>query len=284
MLNSDFGKKCYDIATKTKTLYVLGGWGQPLTQANKNYFEKTYKKNGTDFKADIDAATSDTFAFDCVCFVKSVLDGFVGDTTKTYGGATYGKPCPDVTINDLLNKYCVDISTDVNNILIGEFIVSADYGHCGVYVGVVNGKRMVAESTYNKSYNGKSGVQLICMDIPERKSLWKYHGKLWYWMDYKYKDKSLATITTTPSVPTVLDVTTLKKMVNDKIIAKQGDKGDYVKEIQKVLIARGYSCGSAGADGVFGVTTKDAVIKFQTKRQLTANGIVNYDTMIKLIG
>ena len=29
MLNSDFAKKFINIAQNVKTLYVLGGWGQP---------------------------------------------------------------------------------------------------------------------------------------------------------------------------------------------------------------------------------------------------------------
>ena len=278
MLATEFASKCIEVAQKVKTLYVYGGWGQPLNQANKNYLKKLYKKNATDFAADIDAADDNTFAFDCVCFVKSMLDGFKADKTKTYGGATYGKPCPDITIQDLLNKYCVDISTNLNNIMIGEFIVSSDYGHCGIYVGKLNGKRMVAESTYNKSYNGYSGVQLIDMDRPERKNMWKYHGKLWQWMDYNVNTNQ------TSAAPTPITTDKLKSMVNEKIKAKKGDKNEYVKEIQRILISKGFACGPYGADGDYGLNTEKAVKAFQTKNQLTVNGIVDYATIIKLIG
>lgn len=48
--------------------YVSGGWGQPLTPANKtrlinkNSFNYTYRNI-------INAQTSNTFAFDCVCLI-----------------------------------------------------------------------------------------------------------------------------------------------------------------------------------------------------------------------
>ena len=45
MLNSDVAKKFINIAQNVKTLYVLGGWGQPLTSYWKNYFLTNYKKN-----------------------------------------------------------------------------------------------------------------------------------------------------------------------------------------------------------------------------------------------
>ena len=170
----------------------------------------------------------------------------------------------------------------MKNLLIGEFIVSNDYGHCGVYVGVINGKRMVAESTYNTSYNKKSGVQLIDMDIPERKSMWKYHGKLWLWMDYKYKDASLYQ-NPVPTPSPVVDIAALKKMVDARVKAQKGDKNNYVKEIQKVLISKGFSCGNGGADGIFGNDTLAAVKKFQSAKKLTVTGIIDYDTIKNLI-
>ena len=287
MLNSDFAKKCIDIANNVKTLYVCGGWGQPLTDYWKNYFISHYKFNrstdpyGKDRAALIRAASADTFAGDCVCSIKSILDGFCADPNQSYGGATYGKPCPDYSIKNMLDKECVDVSTDMNNILIGEFLSYGDYSHCGIYVGIINGKRMVFECTYRD----KDGMQLIDMDCSYRKNVWKIHGKLWNFMDYSYKDKSL--YTDTPSVnpsPAKVDTSTLKSMVTTKVKAQKGDKGDYVKEIQKVLIARGFSCGSCGADGDFGSGTKTAVMNFQKANKLTADGIVGYDTIVKLIG
>ncbi len=292
MLNSDFAKKLIDITQNVKTLYVTGGWGQPLTDYWKNYFISHYEFNrsidpyGKDRAALIRAASSDTFAGDCVCSVKTVLDGFKGDPTQTYGGATYGKPCPDYTIKDMLDKECVDVSNDMDNILIGEFLSYGDYSHCGVYVGIINNRRMVFECTYRD----RDGMQLIDMDCSYRKNMWKVHGKLWNFMDYKYKEKSLYTTTittptTTANTPAVtVNTTALKTMVNTKVKVSKGNKGDYVKEIQKVLIARGFSCGSSGADGIFGTNTFNAVKAFQKANKLTESGIVDYATIVKLIG
>lgn len=53
----------------------------------------------------------------------------------------------------------------------------------------------------------------------------------------------------------------------------QGSRGSKVTQLQKNLIALGYSCGSAGADGSYGVGTASAVREFQTKNGLSVDGI-----------
>lgn len=63
---------------------------------------------------------------------------------------------------------------------------------------------------------------------------------------------------------------------------EKGDKGSDVKELQKMLIACGYSCGSAGADGDYGNDTVKAVKKFQKAYKLTVDGIAGQATMAKL--
>ena len=60
------------------------------------------------------------------------------------------------------------------------------------------------------------------------------------------------------------------------------DRGSNVKELQKLLIAKGYSCGSSGADGIFGNGTKKAVIAFQKANGLTVDGLAGKRTMEKL--
>lgn len=61
-------------------------------------------------------------------------------------------------------------------------------------------------------------------------------------------------------------------------------KGEDVRAAQKALIAKGYSCGSSGADGQFGDGTKDAVLRFQKAHGLKADGIIGKDTCAKLGG
>ena len=64
--------------------------------------------------------------------------------------------------------------------------------------------------------------------------------------------------------------------VADAAVLKQGSKGDLVKEVQTKLIKWGYLTGRA--DGIFGAKTKTAVIKFQRKNGLTADGIIGTRT------
>lgn len=58
-----------------------------------------------------------------------------------------------------------------------------------------------------------------------------------------------------------------------KSYLQKGDKGDSVKTMQKMLIACGYSCGSAGADGIFGDGTDKAVRAFQKDYKLAVDGM-----------
>ena len=63
---------------------------------------------------------------------------------------------------------------------------------------------------------------------------------------------------------------------------KKGASGSNVKDLQKQLIALGYSCGSKGADGKFGDDTLKAVKQFQKDQGLKADGIVGKDTWTAL--
>lgn len=51
-----------------------------------------------------------------------------------------------------------------------------------------------------------------------------------------------------------------------------GDVGDAVKSMQSLLIACGYVCGAAGADGEFGAETDKALKSFQRDHGLTVDG------------
>ena len=64
----------------------------------------------------------------------------------------------------------------------------------------------------------------------------------------------------------------------------RGSKGDEVKDLQARLIALGHSCGSCGADGVFGGGTEGAVKAFQTANGLTADGKCGPKTWAALDG
>ncbi len=59
-------------------------------------------------------------------------------------------------------------------------------------------------------------------------------------------------------------------------VLRQGSKGGEVKEVQRRLKLWGYYKGSV--DGVFGSGTRSAVIAFQKKNGLTADGVVGKST------
>lgn len=56
-------------------------------------------------------------------------------------------------------------------------------------------------------------------------------------------------------------------------LLKYGAVGDAIKDMQEKLIALGYSCGSAGADGIFGNGTLKAIKAFQQDKNLEVDGI-----------
>ena len=64
--------------------------------------------------------------------------------------------------------------------------------------------------------------------------------------------------------------------VADAAVLKQGSKGELVKTMQQRLIKWGYLSGTA--DGIFGAKTKAAVISFQKRNGLVADGIVGTKT------
>ena len=61
-------------------------------------------------------------------------------------------------------------------------------------------------------------------------------------------------------------------------------RGEDVRQAQEALIAKGYPCGSRGADGQFGDDTKQAVEAFQKKNGLRQDGIIGKDTCERLGG
>ena len=70
--------------------------------------------------------------------------------------------------------------------------------------------------------------------------------------------------------------TAVESVVLPVAVLKTGSRGSEVKEVQRRLKKWGYYNGSV--DGVFGAGTKKAVIAFQKKNGLTADGVVGKAT------
>lgn len=174
---SDFINKVKDVATNYKTLYVLGCFGAPMNEKNKNRYTKnnSYNKGRVSM---IRNATPDTFGFDCVCLIKGILWGWCGNVDKTYGGATYqSNSVPDIGANAMIKK-CSDVSTDFKKIVPGCAVWCE--GHIGVYIG----DGLAVECTPKWA----NKVQITAVGNIGKKAgyntrNWTKHGKL-PWVDY----------------------------------------------------------------------------------------------------
>lgn len=172
MKASEFVQRLKDIATNYKTLYVMGCFGAPMTAANKRRYidHHHYNKQAARVKH-INAASADTFGFDCVCLIKGVLWGWNGDKNKIYGGAKYAtNSVPDVNATAMINL-CSDISTDFSKIEVGEAV------YTDVHIGVYIGDGLVVECTPA----WKNRVQITACNVPKagyNTRKWTKHGKL----------------------------------------------------------------------------------------------------------
>ncbi|HIU46600.1 MAG TPA: spore cortex-lytic enzyme [Candidatus Fimadaptatus faecigallinarum] len=78
----------------------------------------------------------------------------------------------------------------------------------------------------------------------------------------------------------VMFVLAIMPVARAAVTVGPGDTGENVKKIQRRLIQYDYMDGTA--DGVYGEKTRQAVIKFQKKYGLTADGVVGPATAAKL--
>ncbi len=174
MTNTQFAEKARDIALNYKTLYVMGCFGAPLNNTNKNRYCNNHEYNKrAERTAKIRNASADTFGFDCVCLIKGILWGWNGNTGATYGGAKYASNgVPDVNADGIM-KYCTDVSTNFSNIQIGEIVHMS--GHVGIHIG----DGLVVECTPI----WKDKVQITALGNIGKKNgyntrTWVNHGKL----------------------------------------------------------------------------------------------------------
>ena len=166
--------KAIEVAKKFKTLYVMGCFGAPMTDKNKQRYttNHSYNKNATRTKM-INAASADTFGFDCVCLIKGLLWGWCGDAGKVYGGATYtSNGVPDIGADQMI-KVCSGVSTDFTKIEVGEAVWME--GHIGIYVG----DGLSVECT-PKWENKVQITACNCSKSGYNRRNWTKHGKLPY--------------------------------------------------------------------------------------------------------
>lgn len=323
--NIKTGKQLAEAATKVaksyKTLYVSGCFGSPMTDTNKKRYttNNSYNKQTARTKM-INAASSDTFGFDCVCLIKGLLWGWNGNLSDTYGGARYAtNGVPDIG-EDKMITLCSGVSENFNQIEVGEVLWMS--GHIGIYIG----DGLAVECTPS----WKNGVQITSVNrtkIGYNRRNWTKHGKLPY-VSYsstgqnavttptpKYTDKIKAYqnwLNNNFSTGTKLNVdgdfgpktrqTTIiaiQKTLNSDYgkrlavdgsfgmltsmafpMLKLGSKGKLVYILQGLLYGHGYDPN--GFDGSFGNGCMTAVNNYLTVEKFSVNGTVTGAVMQKL--
>lgn len=65
-------------------------------------------------------------------------------------------------------------------------------------------------------------------------------------------------------------------------VLKARSIGEDVKELQKTLLEKGFSCGKDGISGIFGNSTMNALIRFQKENKLIPTGLTDNATIEKL--
>lgn len=268
MNNKELVQKAIDAAKNYKTIYANGMFGSPVTEsiiAQKarqlpNWYTKDRQAN---LRALIDKGY---YGFDCICFVKALLWGWCGDSTKSYGGAGYeSNGVPDIGESEMLGK-CIGVTTDFTQIEVGEYLYID--GHCGLYAG--DGLAIECTSRWN------NGVQITAVGNMGEKygyenRTWAKHGKLPYII---YTEESKTEPSPAP---------------NGKIITisfdtlRQGERrGDaQIVTVQRILKMMGHY--TMNIDGSFGPGMLTAVKAFQAAKGLDADGIIGINTWTALL-
>jgi len=104
-------------------------------------------------------------------------------------------------------------------------------------------------------------------------------------LGYGRPNYSGTTVTNSAETKPTTTTTSSKKGECEVVLNQlsKGSKGQQVKSLQLLLIGNGHSCGGYGADGDFGSGTYNAVVAFQNKKNLEADGIVGTNTWNALL-
>ena len=195
---------------------------------------------------------------DCVGLIKGYLWSETPKSTPVYCAEQ------DVAVSGLYRS-CVrrgDIARMPQ--ITGACVFMEGLGHVGVYVG----DGYVVEA----SGHAKGVVRTRLKD--RGWALWGLPG----WISYE------ATATPAHPAQTTTQATASTLTVTGLPLLRYGDKGEYVRSAQLLLIGRGYSCGWYGADGEIGQDTYNAIIAFQRASGLQQDGIIGAQTWARLIG
>ena len=255
---AQLAEACKNVANNYKTLYVMGCFGAPMTAANKKRYTTNHEDNKKPARKKlIMEASADTFGWDCVGLIKGLLWGWDGDATRIYGGATYcSNNVPDIGADTMIAR-CIDVTNDFSYIEVGEAVWTN--GHIGVYIG----DGLAVECT--PSWADKVQITACnCSKSGYKRRNWKKHGKLPYVTYVGIR---------APFVDTMCKIEVPE--------LRFGCRSGYVKTAQ--ILLNKYDNAGLSEDGYFGSGTKNAVIAYQKKRGLGADGVVGKQTWTQLL-
>lgn len=195
---------------------------------------------------------------DCVGLIKGYLWCDTPDSEPIY------KASQDVAVSGLFMVCPENGSIDTMPDTPGVCVFMRDMSHVGVYIG----GGYVVEATGHA--RGVVKTKLAGRG-------WGLWGKP-RWISYE------AAATPAQPAQTATQATASALTVTGLPLLRYGDKGEFVRSAQLLLIGRGYSCGRYGTDGEIGQDTYNAVIAFQRARSLQQDGIIGAQTWARLIG
>ncbi len=265
MTAKELARRCRQLATEHKSLYILGCFGAPMTAKNRQRYANNYAFNRQpERSAKIRAADEETFGFDCVGMIKGILWGWCADDSKTYGGAKYQSNGVSDSNADSLFRKCTGQSQDFSCVEIGEAVWKK--GHIGIYIG----EGLVVEC----SPKWADGVQITACNCKKQgyhTRTWSKHGKLPY---VSYEDEGLAWFRSG-----------VELMTEGKALPVCSERENRVHILvwlaQKRLGDLGYAAFEA--DGIFGPMTLAAVERYQKDKGCQASGKLDGATWCALL-
>lgn len=251
-----------DIEKNYKTVYAYGVFGAPISEKIITAKAKQYPSWYTSSRQNMlrGLIGKGYFGFDCVNLIKGVLWGWNGDLNKTYGGAVYNSNgVPDVSADGMISR-CKDVSTNFNNLQIGEALWLP--GHIGVYIG--NGLAIECTPKWQNK------VQITAVGNLGKKPgyntrTWQKRGKMPY---VEYGGESVAK--------------DYKRYVMYGRVIKFGAQGEDVGQAQKLLKDWGYYAGPIDNKFGPGQGFLNAVKAFQRANGLDPDGSIGPATQAKI--
>lgn len=234
---------------KNGSIYVWGGQGQKATDTLIDKLETSTANKKTAkalLKKRIKAGYKNIKVFDCSGLVTKAMDD-TGIMTKGF----------DTTADGLKKHYVRSLKRW--ELKPGDLVFRVNSTSRAYHVGVVVDWNLNVIEARGRAY----GVVKRTLNA-SGKSYWNAYGRPIALRD-EIEDN------TKPVV--------LKRLLKKKIVRMRGED---VKAVQKLLINSGYSCGTDGADGIFGEMTCLAVKAFQKRNGLVVDGIVGCETAKKL--